>query len=40
MEFTLGRQVAGDGPDTIKIVENDGATAVRSPAMSELGKRS
>ena len=39
-EFTLGRQIAGDGPDTVKIAENDGVTAVRSPAMCELGKRS
>ena len=40
MEFTLGHQIAGDGPDTVKIAENDGVTAVRSPAMCELGKRS
>ena len=39
-EFTLGRQIAGDGPVTVKIAENDGVTAVRSPAMCELGKRS
>ena len=39
-EFTLGRQVAGEWPDTFKIAENDGATAVRSTAMCELGKRS
>ena len=39
-EFTLGRRVAGDGPDTVKIAENDKVTAVRSPTMCELGKRS
>ena len=37
-EFTLGHQVAGDGPETVKIADNDGVTAVRSPAMCELGK--
>ena len=38
MEFTLGCQVASDGPNTIKIAKNDGVTAVRSLAMCKLGK--
>ena len=28
---------AGDGPDTVKTAETDGATAVRSPGMCEPG---